>query len=54
MAFWSKVADFFGWEKVRARDDKGRYIADDPKTAKNEAYKRVYKSKAKKSNKKRK
>tara|TARA_B100000902_G_C27314793_1_gene920561 strand:+ start:2860 stop:3024 length:165 start_codon:yes stop_codon:yes gene_type:complete len=54
MAFWSKVADFFGWDRVRARDAKGRYIADDPKTAKNEAYKRVYKSKAKASKKKRK
>ena len=54
MSFWSKVADFFGWETVRARDEKGRVIADDPKTAKNEAYKRVYKSKNSKAKKKRK
>ena len=33
-------------------DEKGRFIADDPKTAKNEAYKRVYKSKTKKSKRK--
>ena len=33
-------------EKVRARDDKGHFIADDPKTPENEAY--VSKSKAKK------
>jgi|TARA_R100000231_G_scaffold138639_1_gene117469 hypothetical protein len=38
-------------EEVRARDDKGRYVADDPSTAKNEAYKtvRVKRSKTKKS-----
>lgn len=47
MSFWGKVADFFGLERVRARDAKGRYIADDPKTAKNEAYTRVYKGKKK-------
>ena len=28
-------------EVVRTRDKKGRYIADDPTTAKNEAYKTV-------------
>ena len=39
MAFWGKVASFFGWEKVRARDAKGRYVADDPSTVANEAYK---------------
>ncbi len=26
------------FETVRARDSKGRYLADDPTTAKNEAY----------------
>ena len=52
MSFWGKVADFFGWERVRARDAKGRYIADDPKTAKNEAYTRVYKEKTKPAKKK--
>ena len=30
---------------VRTRDGKGRYIADDPTTAKNEAYTRVKKKK---------
>lgn len=45
MAFWGKVANFFGWERVRARDEKGRYIADDKSTPdKNEAYKRVRKT----------
>lgn len=34
-------------EVVRTRDKKGRYIADDPKTAKNEAYKTVRKKKKK-------
>tara|TARA_Y100001937_G_C7009432_1_gene280255 strand:+ start:549 stop:731 length:183 start_codon:yes stop_codon:yes gene_type:complete len=52
MSFWGKVADFFGLERVRARDAKGRYIADDPKTAKNEAYTRVYKGKKKPAKKK--
>ena len=52
MSFWGKVADFFGLEKVRARDAKGRYIADDPTTAKNEAYTRVYKGKKKPAKKK--
>lgn len=46
MAFWGKVANFFGWERVRARDEKGRYIADDKSTPnKNEAYTRKYVSK---------
>ena len=34
-------------EVVRTRDKKGRYIPDDPKTAKNEAYKTVRKKKKK-------
>ena len=46
MAFWGKVADFFGWKRVRARDEKGRYVADDKSTPnKNEAYTRKYVSK---------
>ena len=32
-------------ELERARDSKGRYIADDPTTAKNEAYKKVLQKK---------
>ena len=46
MRFWGKVADFFGWERVRARDEKGRFIADNKSTPnKNEAYTRKYVSK---------
>jgi hypothetical protein len=32
-------------EVVRARNKKGRYIADDPTTVKNEAYKKVLQKK---------
>ena len=37
---WKKVKDWFmsGYERVRARNSKGQYIKDDPKTKKNEAY----------------
>lgn len=38
MSFWNSVKAFFGYETVRAKDSKGRFIADDPKTEKNEAY----------------
>jgi hypothetical protein len=34
-------------ESVRTRNRKGQYIADDPKTAKNEAYKTIKKRKKK-------
>ena len=43
MSFWEKVQEFFGWVRVRNRDEDGRYVADDKSTAKNEAYKMVYK-----------
>ena len=43
MSFWEKVGNWFGWGKVRARDEDGRYIADDKSTAKNEAYTMVHK-----------
>tara|TARA_R100001163_G_C5051464_1_gene188267 strand:+ start:578 stop:769 length:192 start_codon:yes stop_codon:yes gene_type:complete len=33
--------------KVRARNEKGHFIADDPKTKKNEAYKTVTRKKKK-------
>jgi|TARA_R100000482_G_C5033539_1_gene105156 hypothetical protein len=36
------------FETVRARDSKGRYVADDPTTAKNEAYVKRRKRKTKK------
>ena len=46
MSFWGKIADWFGFELVRNRDEKGRFVADDKSTPnKNEAYKRVYKQK---------
>ncbi len=37
---WKKIKDWFmdGYERVRARNSKGQYIKDDPKTKKNEAY----------------
>lgn len=39
MSFWGKIAEFFGYELVRARDEKGRYVADDKSTPDvNEAY----------------
>lgn len=43
MKFWEKIGTWFGWVKVRARDEEGRYIADDKSTAKNEAYTMVHK-----------
>jgi len=49
MGFWTKFTDFLGFETVRARDEKGRYIADDKSTPDvDESKKRVYKSKTKK------
>ena len=38
MSWWKNIKNFFGFETVRARDSKGRYIADDPNTPENEAY----------------
>ena len=37
---------------VRTRDNKGRYIADDPKTIENEAYKKVLRKRTKSPKKK--
>ena len=46
MAFWNRLTTWLGFETVRARDAKGRYVADDKSTPDlNEAYTRVYKSK---------
>tara|TARA_B100000497_G_C7523969_1_gene318227 strand:- start:48 stop:251 length:204 start_codon:yes stop_codon:yes gene_type:complete len=46
MAFWDKFTTWLGFETVRNRDEKGRYVADDKSTPDvNEAYKKVYKSK---------
>jgi hypothetical protein len=52
MAFWDKLTTWLGYETVRARDEKGRYIADDKSTPDvNEAYKKVYKSRTTKTKK---
>jgi hypothetical protein len=48
MSFWEKIGNFFGWVKVRARDENGRYVADDKSTKKNEAYKMIHKDLVKK------
>ena len=50
MGWWSNLVDkITGTHKVevRARNKKGHFVADDPKTKKNEAYKTVKKPKAK-------
>ncbi len=48
MAFWDKFTTWLGYETVRARDEKGRYVADDKSTPDvNEAYTKVYKSRTK-------
>lgn len=47
MAFWNKLLDFLGFEVVRARDEKGRFIADDKSTPDvDESKKRVYKKRS--------
>ncbi len=37
---WKKIKDWLmdGYERVRARDIRGRYVKDNPSTKKNEAY----------------
>jgi hypothetical protein len=48
MGWFTKIGDFFGFEWVRARDEKGRYVADDKSTPDvDESKKRVYKSRKK-------
>ena len=48
MAFWDKLTTWLGYETVRARDEKGRYVADDKSTPNvDESKKRVYKSRTK-------
>ena len=45
MAFWDKLTDWLGFEWVRARDEKGRFVADDKSTPNiDESKKKVYKS----------
>ena len=47
MTFWNKFLDFLGWEWVRARDEKGRFVADDKSTPDvDESKKRVYKKRS--------
>ena len=49
MSFWNKFTDWLGFEWVRARDEKGRYVADDKSTPNiDESKKKVYKSRTKK------
>ena len=57
MNFWTLGLSQWFWDTfiekpetvtVRARNKKGHFVADDPKTKKNEAYKTVKKPKAKK------
>ena len=47
MSWWKKFVAFITppstTELIRARNKKGRYVADDPSTPKNEAYVRVKK-----------
>jgi hypothetical protein len=58
MGWWQKVKDYMVWavskpenpedyETVRARNKKGRYVADDPDTKENEAYVKRKKKKKK-------
>ncbi len=45
MGWFTKMTDWFGFETVRNRDKKGRYVADDKSTPDvDESKKRVYKS----------
>ncbi len=45
MGWFTKMTDWLGFEWVRARDAKGRYVADDKSTPNvDESKKRVYKS----------
>jgi len=48
MSFWEKIGNWFGWVKVRNRKSNGQYVADDPSTPENEAYKMVHKDLVKK------
>lgn len=49
MGIWDKFTTWLGFEWVRARDEKGRFVADDKSTPNvDESKKRVYKSRSKK------
>jgi len=48
--WFKKVIEFItplSYVEVRARDRKGKYVADNPKTVKNEAYTKVLRKKSK-------
>lgn len=46
MSWFTKLTDWLGWETIRAKDSKGRFIADDESTPDvDESKKRVYKKK---------
>ena len=46
MSWFTKLTDWLGWETIRAKDSKGRFIADDKSTPDvDESKKRVYKKK---------
>ena len=48
MSWFTKLTDWLGWETVRAKDSKGRFIADDKSTPDvDESKKRVYKPRKK-------
>jgi|TARA_R110002033_G_scaffold15040_2_gene43181 hypothetical protein len=55
MSWFKKVIAFItplSYVEIRTRNSKGRYIADDPKTAQNEAYKKVLRKRTKSPKKK--
>ena len=55
MSWFKKFLTFItplSYVDVRTRDVKGRYIADDPKTVQNEAYKKVLRKRTKSTKKK--
>ena len=55
MSWFKKILTFItplSYVDVKARDSKGRYIADDPKTVQNEAYKKVLRKRTKSPKKK--
>ena len=48
MGWFNKMTDWLGFETVRNRDEKGRYVADDKSTPNvDESKKRVYNSRTK-------
>tara|TARA_R100000541_G_scaffold19513_1_gene29471 strand:+ start:12610 stop:12777 length:168 start_codon:yes stop_codon:yes gene_type:complete len=50
MSWFKKIIAFItplSYVEIRARDRKGKYVADDPKTIKNEAYTKVLRKRPK-------